>query len=442
MVAKSDMPTRIPPQGLRIAMVTTFYPPCNFGGDGAYVRRLAHSLVRRGHEVEVIIDADAYESLTGKSGLEPLPEPEGLKVHFVRSGWGKLSVLATQQLGRPVFNGRKFDEILGNRFDVVHFHNISLVGGPGVLGYGGDAVKLYTTHEHWLVCQSHILWRHKRELCDRRECVRCALAHGRPPQLWRATPLLERMCREVDAFISLSQSCVDNHRRFGFNFPMRVMPSFLPDNDTVDETPATAGPERPYYLFVGRLSRIKGLQDVIPLFDSESPADLLIAGTGEDEAELRALAEGRASVKFLGHCGGDELTRLYRQAVAVVVPSRCYEVAPLVVLEAFRESTPVIARNLGPFPEFIDRSEGGLLFDDEHELKTHLARLVAEPDLRETLGRSARQTFKEVWSEEVGMNNYLDLIFELLESRRGRSTSRSQATPFQNRALMQTGTQS
>ena len=29
---------------LRVAVVTTFYPPCNFGGDGIYIRNLVHSL--------------------------------------------------------------------------------------------------------------------------------------------------------------------------------------------------------------------------------------------------------------------------------------------------------------------------------------------------------------------------------------------------------------
>jgi hypothetical protein len=65
---------------LRVAMVTTFYPPNNFGGDGQYVRRLAHALVRRGHEVDVIYSADAYRLLGGVE-REPLAEPKGLIVH-------------------------------------------------------------------------------------------------------------------------------------------------------------------------------------------------------------------------------------------------------------------------------------------------------------------------------------------------------------------------
>ena len=129
------------------------------------VQRLSRGLVRRGHHVTVIHDVDAFNAL--HRGPEPReqPEPEGLEVVRLRSGMGKLSPLLTHQTGMPVFNGRRIRKILdeGN-FDVVNFHNVSLVGGPGLLSYGGDAVKLYMAHEHWLVCPMHVLWRYGREL--------------------------------------------------------------------------------------------------------------------------------------------------------------------------------------------------------------------------------------------------------------------------------------
>lgn len=406
------------PEGrpLRIAMVTTFYPPYSFGGDGFYVQRLSRALARRGHAVEILTDPEAYEFLSGRKGLEPQEEPEGVKVHFLRSGLGRLSCLATQQLGYPVFNRRRIERILGDRFDVIHFHNVSLLGGPGVLGCG-RALKLYTTHEHWLVCQSHILWRHNREICDRRECIRCALAHGRPPQAWRATKLLERQCRHIDAFIALSQSCAENHRRFGFRVPMRVMDSFLPDETPAEQKDVGAASGRPYFLFVGRLSRIKGLQDVIPLFDENSPADLLVAGDGEDGDALRRSAQGRSTVRFLGRQSPEALASLYRGAAAVIVPSRCYEVAPLVVLEAFRAGTPVIARELGPLPELVQRG-GGMLFTDSDSLRRCMTRTLREPGLREAMGRAAMRAFHQSWREDVAIRQYLDLIHELFEQRR------------------------
>ena len=48
---------------LRFCMVTTFYPPYSYGGDGITVQRLARALVRAGPEVTVVHDADADLSL-------------------------------------------------------------------------------------------------------------------------------------------------------------------------------------------------------------------------------------------------------------------------------------------------------------------------------------------------------------------------------------------
>ncbi len=184
---------------LRVAIVTTFYPPCNFGGDGRYVQSFVHSLARRGCEVEVIYDADAWRMGKGilHSPSPPLPEPEppGVTVHQLQSRWPLGSTLLTHQTGRPIVQRVAIEAILAKGFDVIHYHNISLVGGPGVLVLG-EGIKLYTAHEHWLVCPTHILWRHNRELCTGRECLRCVLNYRRPPQLWRHTSLLERQGRQ------------------------------------------------------------------------------------------------------------------------------------------------------------------------------------------------------------------------------------------------------
>ena len=48
---------------LRFCFLTTFYPPYNFGGDGIGIQRLARALVKRGHHVTVVHDADAFDVL-------------------------------------------------------------------------------------------------------------------------------------------------------------------------------------------------------------------------------------------------------------------------------------------------------------------------------------------------------------------------------------------
>ncbi len=399
-------------------MVTTFYPPYHFGGDAHLVRALTHALARRGHQVDVIHDVDAFRTLHRGDEPEHVTEPEGVRVHALRSRWGPLSSLATQQLGRPVVHGRSIRRILQQGFDVIHFHNISLIGGPGVLSYG-QGIKLYTAHEHWLVCPTHVLWRHKRELCSGRECLRCVLRYRRPPQLWRSTKLLEKQCEHVDAFCTPSQFCADKHREFGFDREMFILPNFLPDAEpVVSESQRTpSGSDQPYFLFVGRLEHIKGLQDLIPLFVEGGPAELWIAGTGNDEPRLRQLADGRVGVRFLGQQTPDQLRGLYRRARAVVLPSVCYEVLPMVVLEAFREGTPIIARHLGPFPEIVAQSQGGLLFKTPEELGNCMERLASDDTLRITLGDAGRRAFENTWSEAVVLQRYFDLIGRISRER-------------------------
>jgi|CXWL01.1.fsa_nt_gi glycosyltransferase involved in cell wall biosynthesis len=414
---------------LRVAIVTTFYPPCNFGGDGRYVQSFVHSLARRGCEVEVIYDADAWRM--GKSILHspspPLPEPEppGVTVHRLQSRWPLGSTLLTHQTGRPIIQRVAIEAILAKGFDVIHYHNISLVGGPGVLALG-EGIKLYTAHEHWLVCPTHILWRHNRELCDGRECFRCSLTFGRPPQAWRQTSLVEDSLAHVDAIIALSQSVADNHRAFGLKREMVPMASFMPDNGAnVPLSSAVPIQKRPYFLFVGRLEMFKGLQDVIPCFGADSPADLLIAGTGDFEPQLRLLANGRETVKFLGSVAPAELSGLYRNAIALIAPSLCYEVFPMVALEAFREATPIIARDLGPYRQIVEESGAGMLFTDDASLGAAIATMAGNTALRDRMGASGQAAVATRWSEKTAVDAWFDLVRSIAVEKALEETVRS-----------------
>ena len=102
----------------------------------------------------VMHDVDAFNVLRRGPGPKPAPEGTiGLEVIPLTSGIGPVSPFLTQQTGRPLVNGRKIRTILERgRFDVVNFNNISLIGGPKLLAYGGNAVRVYLAHEHWLVC--------------------------------------------------------------------------------------------------------------------------------------------------------------------------------------------------------------------------------------------------------------------------------------------------
>jgi glycosyltransferase involved in cell wall biosynthesis len=402
---------------LRFCFVTTFYPPYHFGGDAIGIQRFARGLVARGHHVTVIHDVDAFTTLTGSTPQVGEVEEDGVEVVPLRSGVGALSPLLTQQTGRPVVNGRRIERLLRDgRFDVVNFHNISLIGGPGVLSYGEGSVRLYMAHEHWLVCPSHVLWRHGREVCTGRECLRCVMHYRRPPQLWRYTGFLERQLDRIDAFIAMSEFSRQKHHDFGFPREMEVLPYFLPDEEPDPHSPPAPHP-RPYFLFVGRLEKIKGLDDVIPLFRDSRGADLLVAGDGEYAADLRAQARGIEHVHFLGRVPVDALRSYYEHALALIVPSVCYETFGIILIEAFRHEIPVLARRLGPFPEIVDRAGGGELFETASELLQGMRRLLEDRGYRNRLAHSGRQAFEAFWSEEAVMPRYLDIVRRAAERR-------------------------
>ena len=396
-------------------MISIFYPPHSFGGDAEYLSRLAHGLARRGHEVDVVHSIDAYQALSSSRPSQPVAPHPNITVHGLRSRWGRLAPLLAQQTGHPLLEGGKLRAILDSKeFDVIHFHNISLFG-PGVLTLAPKHrhyVKLYTMHEHWLVCPMHLLWKNNRRLCDKPTCLACTLAFKRPPQWWRYTNLLAHSCAAVDAFIAPSRFTIEMHHQRGFSRSITHIPNFAPSPPSESTEADGEAHSRPFFLFVGRLEKIKGLQEVIPAFREFPDADLLVAGQGNYEAELRRLAAGMANVVFLGWLPADRLRALYRKAIALVAPSLCYEVFGLTLIEAFAQRTPVIAHGVGPLVELVEESGGGILYRSPAELRDALDKLRTDPELRARLAQSAHQVYLSRWTEEA----HLQMYFELIES--------------------------
>ena len=410
---------------LRFCMVTTFYPPYSFGGDGMFVYRLSNLLAERGHSIDVIHCRDAYYALHPAEPVCEWPNHPRITLHSLKSKAGILSPLLTQQLGIPGLKAGKIKQILDEgRFDVIHYHNVSLIGGPKVLEYG-RAIKLYTTHEYWLLCPTHVLFKFNQEACVKPSCMTCQLSYRRPPQLWRYTGMMDRALRHLDAVISPSQFASDIHRHVGGTVEKTVIPMFIPtqpaqnqSNESVSVKPMSD--QRPYFLYVGRLEKLKGLQEVIPFFTQQDRADLLVAGTGQYEAELKCLAQGSPHVTFLGSLPFERLRPLYADAVAVVVPSLCYETFGQVVAEAFSFKTPVIARNIGALSESVTMSGGGLLYRNDQELRDAIESLRVNPDLRAELGKRGHEAYRKQWTEEQHLDRYLALILRIGERKRGK----------------------
>lgn len=405
-----------PPRPLKFCMVTTFYPPYHFGGDGVFVYRLAEALAARGHRVDVVHSIDAYR-LAHPAGPEvAFDHHPNVARHGLESTRPRVAALVAHQLGRPGYYAARLRQVLGRgRYDVIHYHNVSLMGAPEVLRYG-RAVKLYTAHDYWLVCPTHVLFAFNEAACVRRRCLACTLHGRRPPQGWRYTRQFDACTRHIDTFLMSSRFALEKHRET-LDRPMVHLPGFVPPPGQRPDSPAMPAPSpgRPYFLFVGRLEKLKGVQDMLRLFATYREADLVVVGSGTHAPTLREQARDLPHVRFLGPVHPAALGELYRRAIGVLVPSLCYETFGLTAAEALAHGTPAIVRRIGALTEIVARG-GGFAFESLDECRGQMELLRTRPELREALGREGLDAARD-WTVEAHLARYLRLVTSLAERR-------------------------
>jgi glycosyltransferase involved in cell wall biosynthesis len=103
--------------------------------------------------------------------------------------------------------------------------------------------------------------------------------------------------------------------------------------------------------------------------------------------QLRELAAGDERISFAGPFRRDRVGEVLYGTDVLVVPSRWYENAPVVIYEAFAAKTPVVATDLGGMSEVVEHEKNGLLFelDSAEDLARQLRRLYEEQGLLERL---------------------------------------------------------
>ncbi len=387
-----------------------------------YIYRLAHALGDEGHHVDVIHCVDSYHLFHRGNPEILFQEHPSVTRHELRSPYHWMSPLLTQQTGLPLLKNRKIAEVVNSKpYDVIHFHNISLLG-PQVLAIQpskGRAVKIYTTHEHWLICPTHVLWKFNRQACDRPQCMRCTLTSRRPPQLWRYLGLMEKAAQHVDLFISPSRFTAQMHAARGFSRPVAHLPHFIEKKDSDWRDPLPRPHVEPYFLFVGRLEKIKGLHTLINVWKQVSEYDLLVAGTGNQFDELKNLASDQPQVKFLGALTQQALGNYYFHALATIVPSVTYETFGMVILESFARKTPVIVRDLGALPEVVRDSGGGQIYRSDAELLQAIRQIGKELGLRTRLGEMGYQALVENWTRKPHLERYFELLEQVASKNFG-----------------------
>lgn len=404
---------------MRFAMVTTYYPPFSYGGDATYVRALARGLVARNHEVEVIASSDAY---TMRSPIPASFAPDGddgVIVHRLRRAVPWLSPLIVQQTSSPGLYAGDIRRILARNFDVIHYHNISLIGGLGVLGMGSSTLRLYTLHEHWLFCPAHILWKNARNRCDKPTCFSCSIRSGIPPQLWRYGSARNRALEGIDRIFSPSHFTAERHHAAGITQQIEVLPLF---SNLTDETIARPPKlSRPRFIFVGRVTASKGIERLLNVAVKLHEFDFVVIGEGDLRKNLEDTHRNNANIHFVGHLAQSELAVHYASATALVLPSLAPETFGLGVVEAAQFGTPaVVDAGAGGAAEMISENGGGCIYNDEAELISTLRALAGDSTLRDGLAVAARRGYELLYTPERHFDVYLSQVDDLLATKRAQ----------------------
>jgi len=391
---------------LKFLFTSSFYPPYHIGGDAVHVRYLAEELANRGHEVHVFHSLDAYE--TKKTRSKAQEEQDAVFTHPVETILSRSAYEAYVFGGSRVITG-KFRALVDEvKPDIVHHHNISLLG-HSILRKRGSYLNLYTAHDYWLICpQSNLL--RDNQVCETSSCVLCGLTNRRPPQLWRYLASFKKSVGSVDVLIAPSNYV---RRRITERFAIQAItiPNFVPKPPTQARSSGFSN----FFLFAGTLEKHKGILRLVENWEQLAEHDssrLIIAGEGPLRKEVRKLIkhlEPKPSVLLLGWTNRNRLLALLSDARALIVPSISPENAPLVSLEALSVGTPIIGSNRGGLPEIVSRLDPRLVFSWEEDGGLVRAFNFLNSNY-ESLKEKAIQTYTVFFSPDVYLKSYAKLV--------------------------------
>jgi glycosyltransferase involved in cell wall biosynthesis len=162
----------------------------------------------------------------------------------------------------------------------------------------------------------------------------------------------------VDYFIANSEYIADRIKKF-YRCDSTVI---YPPISTELLKPPTSNKKGGYYLVLSVLSSYKNIDLVIKAF-KQSGRQLIIAGDGPNEAELKGLAAEAQNIKFLGRVSEAKKVQLLQQAKALVFAN--IEDFGITPVEAMAAGTPVIARNGGGAVETVVEGKTGVFFNQD-----------------------------------------------------------------------------
>ena len=405
---------------MKIGVLTNEYPPYVYGGAGVHVEYLTRELARLDegkHTVRVWSFGDQNQrdgnlQVTGVKPVADLPAQDPRHA--------KLFATLRQDLEMA---GRLAD------VDVVHCHT-------WYSHFGGCLAKQLQSIP--LVLTTHSLEPHRPWKVEQLGTA------------YDASSWIERTAyQSADGVVAVSEAMKrDVHAEYSVPFDrIRVihngidLQQYRPTPDPALLTQLQIDPNTPYVLFVGRITRQKGIIHLVNAIRhfAEGVQVVLCAGapdTPEIAAEMtaaveRARAESSHRIIWIQEMlPKAKVITLYTHAAIFVCPS-VYEPFGIINLEAMACETPVVASAVGGIPEVVEHGSTGLLVPPEvagpteveprhpeefsKDLAVAVNRLLADPELRATMARTARKRVEEQFSWTSIARQTLDFYTRVIE---------------------------
>jgi len=117
---------------------------------------------------------------------------------------------------------------------------------------------------------------------------------------------------------------------------------------------------------------------------------------------------------FLGQVSPEKLKVLYRNALALIMPSLWHENSSIAVLEATSHALPIIATGNGGLREVVEGNKAGIIYADADELADALERIEEDVNLRDKLAANALRAYQKYYTPEAYLHKYYSLIDKFL----------------------------
>jgi len=341
---------------------------------------------------------------------------------------------------KSIFSLKSYKKILTlvkeEKPDVAHIHNVQPLISPSVF-YALKKMNIpviQTLHNYRLICPMAQFINNKMEICEKCKngnfiyaiLFKCyqnsyvkslVLSMGISFHRWIGT-----FKKKVDIYISPSNFLKSKMVEGGFSDnKIRVINNFV---DTRKLIPDDDYNYNDYGIYLGRVSKEKGVLTLIKAFQRVPGLKLKIVGDGPLKKNLENYADINKidNIEFLGFIGGKERFEILRKAMFMIVPSEWYENLPYVVLESFAVGTPIIASRIGGLIELIEEGKNGLFFSigNVEDLGKKILSLAENSKLITQMRYYARKTVEKKYNQEVGYRKIIDLYKELC-SRKNHS---------------------